>query len=796
MHRNLLTDKQNLIITVRAEEGSNLSTTEQFNILTNLHNETLARIMERHAAVRDRLAGWDRYKLDQSKLLAWLKEVERERSQLQLRFIHLRRLDKILNRIQTLLEKLPQGESQLEYLQEQQELLLTNCDEALAVSIRMKHAADGQRIGNLNASLETWRDFIQRIQKLHAEYEEQTNRITATFEEISQILSATFHAKAASLATTKEELESIRRQQARLSSMTADLESLGVITEQLRECLSPSDMKALHQQRSLLCQQHGELEHQAALLVYRLEERCGLYDRWRGRLSRFLAWTDETEVRIQMSDSMATNEPEETLKRLECELQAEIALKQREVSWLQATGQDLIQVAEEEERDRLQRSLDEANERWDRLLATGKARATKLVDLMRTMATLERRINELRTWLASVESQLSETFVIEDIAQSCIDKKLEDHDHLQKDIEAESGNIGEVLNLCGILLGDCDAWKASFNTDAIRSGMEGLERRWTATCVKSAGRKGKIVLAWKILQELEQIKAEHGGWLEETDKVLSELEDEESKEEPKKVIERAKSIAADVEARESVVKTIEQHFGRLARTGLDPDNLKSLISGTRRLIDKWQTLKPRVNAVLLSLQQGQKNYRDFITVHGAAVVGLTQVDVRLTRTQHLATPEQKASTRHRLHQLNEIEEELRTQNITLQKADQLALKVMQECHSDEVATIQELVDEYQLLWEDIKKRVTSLRTEIEGQEKLEVDEAVQVETLKFEQDSAVQVDTLPRLLRMTSSDAYLMELEAALVECSDALDTLEVAVTPDPVAGPGLNTAAKNIVSV
>ena len=180
-------------------------------------------------------------------------------------------------------------------------------------------------------------------------------------------------------------------------------------------------------------------------------------------------------------------------------------------------------------------------------------------------------------------------------------------------------------------------------------------------------------------------------------------------------------------------------------------------------------------------------------MHGAAVIGLTQVDVRLTTTQHLATFEQKSSTRRRLQQLNEIEEELRTQNLTLHKADELALKVMKECHPDDVATIQVLVDEYQLLWKDIIERVASLRAEIEGQEKLEVDEAVQVETLKFEQDTAVQVNTLPRIVRMTSSDAYLIELEAALIECNDALDTLEIAVTPDPVAGPGLNTAAKNI---
>lgn len=796
VHQNLLTDQQNLILTVRAEEGSNLSKTEQFNILTNQHNETLAKIMERHAAVRDRLAAWDRYKLDQSKLLYWLKEIERERSQLRFRFIQIQRLDEILQRIESLLEKIPEGEAQLESLQRQQETLLVKCDEALAVTIHRDHAASVQRINNLSSSLEMWRDHIPRIQKRYKEYEEKAKEINSSFTEIGQAFSTAFHSSPASLTRTKQQLESVHQMQNRLSSMSVDLESLGVMIQQLREDLSPTDIKSLNEQRALFRLQHEDLEHQAALLICRLEERCGLYDRWRDRLARLLAWIGETEIRIQDCDS--PNEPEETLKKLECEIQSDIALKQRELLWIQNTGQDLVEVAEEEESERLQRSLDELNERWDRLVAMGKARASKLMDLMRTMSTLEKRINELRSWLASVESQLSETFVVEAIEQSCIDKKLDDHEHLQKTIEAESGNIGEVLNLCEILLNDCDAWKTSFN-NAIKSGMEGLERRWTTTCVKSAERKGNIILAWKILQELEKIRLEQEGWLAETDKALAELEnnlDEVSKDESKKAIEKARSISEDVEAHEPVVKIIEQNFGRLARTGLEPDNLKSLISETRRLIDKWQTFKPRANAVLLALQKGQKNYRDFITVHGAAVVGLTQVDVRLTRTQHLATPEQKASIRRRLQQLNEIEEELRTQNITLQKADELALKVMQECHPDDVANIQELVDEYQLLWKDIKKRVASLRAEIEGQEKSEVDEAVQVETLKFEQDSAVQVDTLPRLLRMTSSDAYLMELEAALVECNDALDTLQLAIAPDPVAGPGLNSIAKNIVSL
>lgn len=63
------------------------------------------------------------------------------------------------------------------------------------------------------------------------------------------------------------------------------------------------------------------------------------------------------------------------------------------------------------------------------------------------------------------------------------------------------------------------------------------------------------------------------------------------------------------------------------------------------------------------------------------------------------------------------------------------------------------------------------------QELDEVDECVQVETLKFEQDSAVQVDTLPPLTKLTSRDAYLYELETAIQECAANLDSLEDALS-------------------
>lgn len=796
IHKNLLTDQQHLVLSIRADKNRDLSISEKFNALTNLHNETLSKIMDRHASVRNRLDAWDKYRQDQSKLLAWLKDIERERSRLQLRFIHLRRLDKIINKIEILLERLPTGEMQIDSLSLQQKNLLSDCEEALAISIRMEHAANSQRITNLRASLETWKKFVLRIKNLNDKHIKQTTEINKTFQQVSETLSLSFHNLPGSQNQAKQQLDSLQHLKTKLINSTSELEALDITTEQLRECLSPSDMKNLNQQCSLLWQQHGDLEHQLALLNYKLGERLGLQGKWENRYSRFLIWLTDAETRVHSCDS-GLEEPEEALKKLEGELHAEMALKQRELDWITTIGSDVIEFVENEDKQKLKKSLDEINERWIRLMNTGKARATKLIDLMQTMSLLEKRIAEIRSWLGKVELQLTEPFIIEDKSQNIIDKKITDHEILQKTIEAESGNIGEVLNLCEILLGDCDAWKTSFNTETIRTGMHGLEKRWKATCVRSVDRKRKIMTAWKLIQELDKVKIDQEDWVNEVERELTLLEEtlnKISKEDTEKTINKTRRLLKDIDAHRPAQQILEQSYSRLAKGGVDPSNLKILTSDIRLLLDRWHALKPRASAIISSLQREQKSYRDFITAHGSAVVGLTQIDVRLTQAQHLTTPEQRLKPFKRLKQVEEIEKELEKESQTLQRADELAMIVMQDCHSDDVPAVQELVDEYQLLWQDIKTRVTNLKINLESTDKTdEVDEAVQVETLKFEQDCAVQVDTLPRLVRMTSCDAYLMELESALNECRGALSDLEHVVTPEPIAGPGLSNSAKNI---
>lgn len=114
--------------------------------------------------------------------------------------------------------------------------------------------------------------------------------------------------------------------------------------------------------------------------------------------------------------------------------------------------------------------------------------------------------------------------------------------------------------------------------------------------------------------------------------------------------------------------------------------------------------------------------------------------------------------------LQTLTQDLESRSALLTTADQLSLELMRAAPPREVERLQALVDEYQGLWKDIGERLEQLRLQ-------QVDQGVQVATLRFETEAAVQVDTLPK--RLTARDGYLHELQSGLRELRANTDRLE-----------------------
>lgn len=820
VHQNLLTTQQNVLNPDNTRKlASGLveaSVLEQFNSLTNIHNETLSNIMKRHTMIRDRLNAWDKYTADQNKLLNWLKDMEKERERLQLRFVHIRRIPNVINRINNLLSKIPVGEEQANQLAQQQKVLLEFTDDALATSIRMEHAAITQRISNLQAGLNTWMQFLERISKLIKTYEERVKNIQDIFDNIQDIITNSAQEEHLSHSGVSNKLANLKRTKSRLEAMSKDLEQLRVTQEELKECVNPSDMKTINQRVWLLWHQQEDLTHQLAILCHDLEEKLSLRSMFESRQSRFITWTNELEKRLDKeseSGALTVKEPEEILRKLETELQAEMSLKEREYNWLITTGNQLVASCGDEYSDvvvkqSLQQKTDETQERWECLENLGRTRANKIHDMMQTMSQLELRIAKIRAWLTEIEKQLSEPVIFEACTKDVIDKKLQEHDKLKKSIEKESGDIGEVLNLCELLLSDADVWKTHFNTESITSAMQNLERRWKNVCGLSAERKRNITFIWNLIQEVLRLSNEQEQWLKDQENKIKELDTSTKKLTKDQIQEKLRKVEKKIKELEShgaAFDILEQTYSKLAKTsGLEPENIQQITSKVRIMIARWHSLTSKAHEILHKLQDEISVYKEFMTAHSNAVVGLTKVDARLTDLQHLSAPSERGTPKEQLKQIESIEEELVAQNTTLQNADKLGLEIMQQSQKEEIAKVQELIDEYQMLWKDITERIMKFKAELKKQVlvKTEIDESVQVETLKFEQDRSTQVNTLPPTLqRMTSisaKDAYIMELHTALGECKENVKDLELITSKDvPQQGsPELNTLGKKIAKI
>lgn len=64
---------------------------------------------------------------------------------------------------------------------------------------------------------------------------------------------------------------------------------------------------------------------------------------------------------------------------------------------------------------------------------------------------------------------------------------------LQRDIEKHSTGVASVLNLCEVLLHDCDACSTETECDSIQQATRGLDRRWRNICAMSMERRLKLV---------------------------------------------------------------------------------------------------------------------------------------------------------------------------------------------------------------------------------------------------------------------------------------------------------------
>lgn len=73
---------------------------------------------------------------------------------------------------------------------------------------------------------------------------------------------------------------------------------------------------------------------------------------------------------------------------------------------------------------------------------------------------------------------------------------------LQRDIEKHSTGVASVLNLCEVLLHDCDACATESECESIQQATRGLDRRWRNICAVAMERRLKWVCLYCISEQI------------------------------------------------------------------------------------------------------------------------------------------------------------------------------------------------------------------------------------------------------------------------------------------------------
>lgn len=810
IHQNLLISQQSVL----AETPLESELSEQYKALTNLHNETLSRIMQRNDELERRVSGWNAYRQQLAALLDWLRQREAERNALQLRYIHLKRVPHLKARLDALLLQLARGEQQSAALKAQQQQLLKYCDDALATAMRMEQASINQRISNLRAALETWQNFLKRIKQLADSYEQRVQQLQTEFAKAQQLLdSSSGDALPTTPAEIEQRLAALRAQRVQLGAQTPTLESLTVSQEELKECISPHDIKAIRQRSFLLSQQHADLDYQLAVLINGIEERLSLLSNYQARYARISQWLRDLEERVERDgDVAAIANPEQAAKQLEQQINGELQLRDKEREWLLSTSRELQALyadatpQAQQVRTQVQQQGDALIDRWNRLKFMCKQRATKIGELKQTLLRLEERIALIRTWLFEVESQLDKPLSFDSYTPNVIKAKLSEHEKIQRSIENHSSNVGEVLNLVEMLLNDADSWRTQVNTTGLASSAQNLEQRWKNVCSQSAQRKARILDTWNSLQELIKLTTEQKSWLAKQEAQLLVFEREQKYASKQKLEERQQALRdklEELEAESVNLRKLEQTYARLTMSpGVEPENIQKLTMPTKVMLSKWRLLTPRCHAQLDAIDKDAKLLRDFNTAHVELTKSLANIQKALEQVPSAEDQSVAMDPKAVLQRLDGLERKLQQAEQQVEQANALGkeAEVRSKQQPSQLKHLIKLIAEYTTLWQTVQTTLTTRKMTWLARARDGAAAAAAAALPVNETHASVQVNTLSqRKLRqaqlqretsITAKDAYIMELQTAVVECQNNLEELQRTIV-DKTRKPGPQKIAK-----
>ncbi|KAJ0062831.1 hypothetical protein NL108_008118 [Boleophthalmus pectinirostris] len=684
----------------RMLEQGQVDDRDEFNMkLTLLSNQwqgVVRRAQQRRGIIDGLIRQWQRYREMVEKLRKWLLEVSRPTEVLQSgATIPLQQARSMLDAVQ-LKEKVLQR-------QQGSYILTVEAGRQLLLS------ADGRAEGALQAELteiqERWKQATVCLEEQRKElaillkdWERCEKGICSSLEKLRAF-------KRQLSLPLPDHHEDLQAEQMRCKDLentfdgwTGDLAHLAVLRESLSCYISSEDLSVLQERIELLHRQWDEMCHQLSLRRQQVCEKLNEWTVFNEKYKELCEWLTNMESKVSQNGDISI---EEMIDKLRKDYQEEITLVEQNKSHLHELGERLSRASHQSKAAEIQQKLGKVSDRWQHLLDLIGARGKKLKETLVAVQQLDKNMSSLRSWLAHIETELSKPITYDTCEYQEIQTKLDLQQELQRDIEKHSTGVASVLNLCEVLLHDCDACATDAECDSIQQATRSLDRRWRSICALSMERRLRIEETWKLWQKFLEDYSRYDEWLTTSEKTAalpnsSNVLYTVAKEELKKF----EAFQRQVHESLTQLELINKQYRRLARENRTDSccRLKEMANNSNQ---RWDNLQKRVASILRRLKHFINQREEFETARDGILVWLTEMDLQLTNIEHFSECDIQA----KIKQLRSFQQEI---SLTTAKIEQIFHQgegLIEKSEPLDAAVIEEELEELQRYCQEVFGRV-------------------------------------------------------------------------------------------
>uniref|UniRef100_A0A8C7KDH8 Spectrin repeat containing, nuclear envelope 1b n=1 Tax=Oncorhynchus kisutch TaxID=8019 RepID=A0A8C7KDH8_ONCKI len=673
---------------------------DEFNrkllLLSNQWQGVVRRAQQRQGIIDSLIRQWQRYRDMSEKLRKWLVEISHPAEALLAGApIPLQQARSMLDAVQLKEKVLQRQQGSYILTVEAGKQLLLSADSRAEVSLQGELTDIQERWRHATICLEEQR---RELDKLDKDWETCERGIEGSLEKLRKL-------KRQFSQSLPDHHEDLQAEQMRCKDLektfdgwTEDLAHLTVLRESLSSYISAEDLSVLQERMELLHRQWEEICHQLSLRQQQVGEKLSEWAVFKEKNRELCDWLTQMESKVSQNGDVRI---EEMIEKLRKDYYEEIAVAQENKQQLYQLGERLAKASHENKASEIEHKLSMVGERWQHLLDLIGARLKKLRETLVAVQQLDKNMISLRSWLTHIETELSRPILYDTCDSQEIQRKLDLQQELQRDIEKHSTSVASALNLCEVLLHDCDVCATDTECDSIQQTTRNLDRRWRRICALSMERRLKIEETWRLWQKIIEDFMRFEEWLVTSEKtaalpnssgVLYTVAKEELK----------KFEAFQCQSHESLtqLETINKQYRRLARENRTDSSCR-LGEMSHDGNQRWDNLQKRVASILRRLKHFVSQREEFEKARDSVVVWLTEMDLQLTNIEHFS----ECDIRAKIKQLRAFQQEI---SVTTGKVEHIFHQgevLLQKSEPLDAVVIEKELEELRRYYQEVFGRV-------------------------------------------------------------------------------------------